>query len=57
MLVTRDQIDRLVVEINEGFARQQRMITELGEKVAALEEKPKRGRPKNGQRGRPKNGQ
>lgn len=45
MLVTKDQMDKLVKQINDGFARQERKLDELDSRLTKLEEKKKPGRP------------
>lgn len=45
MLVTRDQMDKLVIQINDSYARQERRIDELLKRVEELESKKKPGRP------------
>lgn len=44
MLITQDQLDKILIELNESYARHERMIDELSKKVEALEKK-KPGRP------------
>ena len=52
MLVTRDQLDKILKQVNDAFARSDRMaeearqlIYELEERVTKLEERKKPGRP------------
>lgn len=47
MLVTKDQLDRVINEVNTSYARHERMIDELRKRIEELEsqERKKPGRP------------
>lgn len=46
MLVSKDQLDKVLIQINEIFERHERQIRELREKIDQLDDRPKVGRPK-----------